>query len=521
MGYKDLGNNWNRKWLDDIKAMLKELYDGGGIASNSVGQNELKDGAVTQSKLANDSVDATKIKNSSLGNAKFADNSLNRRVLTNDFSYLGSFTNVDIDTLTKEGYAIVSFATDAPVGFINSGIVEIKNANGWIHQVFTELQNPTKKAYRVVRGGNIVKNWESVETKVELEKNSIGRDILKSNFLYNSTITSGTVNDLRSDGVYLLASKDIRDLPTGFTGSAILEVSSSGGWIHQTYSELQKPSKKAFRFLRDTTIGSWEYDVSKYPLTGKTVVNFGDSTIGNIEGSTSVSGVIASFTGAKTHNVGFGGCRMGKHAQYWDAFSFYNLMSEVIKDDTDSTKWKYQDESVTSASNGSWTSMPGYFPKHLEELKSIDFNNVDFITISYGTNDYTGGNKVDNKENKFDTTTFAGALRQGLSVFMKKYQNVSVLVCTPTYRMWFNEDKTFKEDSDTLDYEGTGTLIDYVEKTIEVSKEFKNPVLDCYFGMGVNKYNYSKALTYPDGVHHDLNGRKIFGEYIAKKLISM
>ncbi|WNF91363.1 BppU family phage baseplate upper protein [Vagococcus fluvialis] len=285
-----------------------------------------------------------------------------------------------------------------------------------------------------------------------------------------------------------------------------------------------RKSEKAELFELDRRLSSLEKTIG--PVKNKKlIVNFGDSTIGNFQGDDSVSGFISKYLKADVINVGFGGCRMGKHAQYWDAFSFYRLMDEIHKDNSDPTKWKYQDDAIQANKNGLWvdgngkSAMPGYFPKHLADLKSIDFNKVDFITIGYGTNDYTGGNLVDNVEDSFDIKSFGGALRNGLSKFIPKFKNVKILVCTPTYRIWFNDDETFKEDSDTKDYAGTGTLIPYVNKTIEIAKEFKLPIFDSYHNLGINRYNYSIALTFPDGVHHDIGGRKIYGEGIAKNIL--
>lgn len=269
----------------------------------------------------------------------------------------------------------------------------------------------------------------------------------------------------------------------------------------------------------DKRVSDIEKEISGKETTN--ILSVGDSTIGNYDDASSVTQQIARFLSASVTNVGFGGCRMGKHAQYWDAFSFYRLMAELVKDNSDPTKWKIQDEAIAAGLNGTWSTMPGYFPSRLERLKKVDMNKINILTIGYGQNDYTGGNPIDNLENLLDINTFCGALRYGLSKFMAKFPHIKVLIYTPTYRIWFNEDKTFKEDSDTIDYAETGTLPEYVDKEIEVAKEFKVSYLDSYRNMGVNKYNYSIAFTYPDGVHHDGNGRKLFGEMIAKKLLTL
>lgn len=130
-------------------------------------------------------------------------------------------------------------------------------------------------------------------------------------------------------------------------------------------------------------------------LQGKTIVNFGDSIFGNTRDNTSVSSYLSQKTGAIVYNCGFGGCQMSKHSGNWDLCSMYQLANDIKNEDF---------SGLVSATTTGWSGMPGYFVRTAELLsQKIDFSKVDFITISYGTNDYREGDSVvGNQINIFD-----------------------------------------------------------------------------------------------------------------------
>ena len=138
-------------------------------------------------------------------------------------------------------------------------------------------------------------------------------------------------------------------------------------------------------------------------LQGKTVINFGDSIIGNTRDNTSVSSFISKKTGANVHNMGFGGCQMSKHEPNWDLCSMYNLANDIANNDF---------SNLVIATATGWNGMPSYFTNTAKLLSKINFSKVDAITISYGTNDYRdgdnliGNNNVNIFDNDFDESGF-------------------------------------------------------------------------------------------------------------------
>lgn len=437
--------------------------------------------------------------------------------LSNSFNYRTFLASgALLDVLDVNGFYLYSATTisDSPFA-TGAGILENIKTDDYIIQNVTEFATGIKYFRTVRQSVSRVTEWVSSEIK----NSSISRSKLSSDFDSKGHFQDVDLNSLIDSGTYLLTGTTT-NIPVGFNGSLLLTVQKNGQWIHQALSLLQNPSQKAYRYHFDTgnLWGGWEIASNK-PLSGKVVVNFGDSLFGNTQGASSVSNVISNVTGAVVYNCGFGGCRMagGQEIEAWQSFSMFRLSDEIVKENDDPTKWNLQDAAVN---NEKWNNKPTYFDNTLSVLKGIDFNLVDFITIAYGTNDYTGGNLIDDESNPLNTDTFSGALRYSLEKIMAKYKQLKILICTPTYRLWFNPDGSVESDSDTRDYAGSGVLTEYVNKTIEIAKEFKIPVLDNYFELGVNKYNALEFFTISDGTHHNDLGRKKMGEKIGSALIT-
>ena len=242
-------------------------------------------------------------------------------------------------------------------------------------------------------------------------------------------------------------------------------------------------------------------------LKGKTIVNFGDSIFGNARPPEDVSTFLANLTGATVHNCAFGGCRMGVHIGHWDAFSMYRLADAIATGD-----YSLQNDALNYDDRTSYAEVP------LALLKSIDFNTVDIITIAYGTNDWTGnGSKMDNADNLYDTNYFGGALRYSVERLLGAYPNLKIFVLCPTYRFWMDENGEFVEDSDTKT-SNSHTLLEYVELSKTIAKNYHIPFIDNYYELGINKFNRGYYFPSTDGAHHNKNGRILLAEHIAKEL---
>ena len=100
---------------------------------------------------------------------------------------------------------------------------------------------------------------------------------------------------------------------------------------------------------------------------------------------------------------------------------------------------------------------------------------------------------------------------------MAAYPQLQVVLITPAYRVFYNDDGTFKEDSDTHTGHDGSTLADVVEGAKQVAKNLHIPCIDAY-SFGINRNNYFYYFSGKDGVHHNANGRELMAEKIAQAL---
>lgn len=276
-----------------------------------------------------------------------------------------------------------------------------------------------------------------------------------------------------------------------------------------TDSTVWTPEKTS---LIRTTISEVEYNAlptradSLKSLYGKTVVCFGDSLFGMYRGDDSATAFVAAETGATVHNVGFGGCRMAVHpTSGYGAFSMWALAKAIAE-----KNWTTQDAQASSGS--------AYFPEQLALLKSIDFSKVDIVVIHYGTNDFASGNgiPIDNASDHDDYNSLCGALRYSIEKLLSAYPKLRIYISLPVYRYWTDNGTTTY--AETYLNKINKLLPEFVEALRNTAAEYNLPVIDGYYGLGINKTNASTFLS--DGTHHNATGRERFGRFIGQNLIS-
>ena len=439
---------------------------------------------------------------------KLIDGTITRAKLKSGYDTLGDFTDADLSTLVDSGtYLLLGNHQNAPDDFTGTArlIVNVAGSqSSWIMQTLYSFMNPTCYYIRTFDKTNIV---EDTWIKVPLLNDSQKANIDGSE--------GHSIDKALEMGNYLFFNSP-SGLPTNidFTSGVLSVELYANRWIYQRIIKL---NDAAVQYARCVDIhgsdGGTYYDWvrlnasnSSLNLSENRILNCGDSIYGNYSGSTSISGYISSLSGAITINGGFGGCRMSQHAEYWDAFSMYRLADAFVSGD-----WSLQDQAIASSTN-----LPYYFSDRLSQLKELDLNTIDILTIAYGTNDYTAGVELDNVLNPTDTTTFKGALRYSLEKLMTAYPHLKILVCSQAYRFWGTEDGEFIEDSDTKYYNASqNTLPDFVKATEEVCKDYKVLFLNQYDNMGINKFNRYYYFTKTDGTHPNETGRKRHAERVV------
>lgn len=248
-------------------------------------------------------------------------------------------------------------------------------------------------------------------------------------------------------------------------------------------------------------------------LKDKVIVNFGDSIFGNFRAPEDISSYIAELTGAKTYNVGFGGCRMSVHSlPHFDKFCMYRIADAITSRD-----FTPQEDAFGFIPRGE--ALPTYFKDSFELLRSIDFSGVDIATIAYGTNDFTAARPLEGA-GKYDFTSYGGALRYSLERIMKAYPNMTLVLCSQTYRFWRNKETgAVIGDSDDRAMESGLYLPEFAEKTREIADEYGLYYIDNYYGSGINKETRDLCFSETDGTHPIPYGRRLIAENIAQNLI--
>lgn len=288
-------------------------------------------------------------------------------------------------------------------------------------------------------------------------------------------------------------------------------------WTGQVYVSDIRPSSfenvdYTYEYSEGGTTGGANITVNvEKPFKGQTIVNFGDSIFGKRRPPEDISTKLAELTGATVHNCGFGGCHMSNHwATTYNAFSMCNLANAIVNNE-----WTAQESAIADTSSNA---VPSYFSEALEILKGLDFNDVDIITIAYGTNDFTNGDVLENASNLYDIESYAGALRYSIETLLTAYPHLKIFICSQTYRFWMDDSNVFTQDSDTYLNTKNVKLTDFVEKTKEIAKEYKLPFIDNYYSLGFNKFNRSHYFPATDGTHPLTTGCHLIAEHMANEL---
>lgn len=264
-------------------------------------------------------------------------------------------------------------------------------------------------------------------------------------------------------------------------------------------------------------------------LKGKKVVCFGDSLFGlgadsMNDASPGIHLWMAEKANCTTYNVGFGGCNMALFSTSyytWGAFCMHALAKAIYDED-----WTAQDEAISisdAASADSPQKLSAYFSDHLSTLKSIDFSEVDFVTIAYGTNDWRKSVQMLPTENDtVEWQSYIGALQYSVRLLLSKYPHLQIIVCAPAWRCFLDEEHQnayINCTDDGVTNNNGKTLPDFVEACEQSCKNVGHiPCFMTYNVLGFNPQTYARFLI--DGTHLTLNGKKRYASRLVSFMIS-
>lgn len=267
------------------------------------------------------------------------------------------------------------------------------------------------------------------------------------------------------------------------TDSMVWKSSASG------LVDVQKETEPISESVSDNAIASLSANDSGEPksMEGKKIVVFGDSIWSAARGADGISEYIQAETGAQVYNCAIGGTTAAlvegeSNIEDWTSNSF-NGMIYVARHLVPAEN-VISDEAV------------------LEIIRQVNFEEMDYVIISYGLNDFFSGVSIYPTE-YYELTNYVGALRNGINKLKENYPNLQIILVSPTYTKMFEGEKEFE-------------IGNYVEAARGVSQEMNVSFLDMFHILGNNAETRTEHLG--DGVHMSAEGRKIYADAVVNYL---
>lgn len=256
--------------------------------------------------------------------------------------------------------------------------------------------------------------------------------------------------------------------------------------------------------------GTPETVVTNTEASDYTIVCLGDSIFQKSDNNDGIANQLATLTGAKVYNCAISGTQAANINGYdkeiapFDAFNLSFLVNSITSKD-----YNLQDTYISE-----FTALNNGHEAALANLKSIDFMQVDAITIAYGTNDYLNNCTIDNSKSPLDNASTLGALRYAITRIQEYYPHIKIFVLSPPFcytTSAFNERQT----CDELNF-GNGTLFDYAANYKQIALDYNVEYIDVLNDSGLNKSNIENYVI--DGVHLNSTGKALVGQLIANHI---
>lgn len=247
-------------------------------------------------------------------------------------------------------------------------------------------------------------------------------------------------------------------------------------------------------------------------LEGKKVLSIGDSITGNY--TPGYPGYISNILGTEWFNGGVGGTTLSLGSSGLNKYLSFTNVADMLTDDnydfSETDTWAIDNKGISGPS----------LDHYKNTLKTVNLEETDYLTMLYGTNDYSQGARLDNAENKYDKTTIKGAARYGFEKLLAKNPDLKIIVAAPFYRDRRNNDANTGEDHLNSDENpnSIGLYVrDYSNAICEVCAEYNIPVYNLYDISDISRFNEYYYLS--DGLHPTETGKQYLGGLFAQMLI--
>ncbi len=230
------------------------------------------------------------------------------------------------------------------------------------------------------------------------------------------------------------------------------------------------------------------------------IVFLGDSIFDASRDGTGVPYLVGEACGANIYNLAIGGTSAsveeGEAQEYekWTSRSFVGVVLMMA---------------------GKVNDWPIEGSRAHDVMQTMDVSKTDYFVIEYGLNDFFRGVPLDNPDRSVDMTTYVGALRVGISQLKELVPTATIVLCSPHYCQFFDDD-TYIGDGNIL-HNGQGTLFDYKGSCQYVANESGSIFVDNYLDLGIDGYTASDYLE--DGVHLNSSGRRLYADFLARQIL--
>ena len=148
----------------------------------------------------------------------------------------------------------------------------------------------------------------------------------------------------------------------------------------------------------------------------------------------------------------------------------------------------------------------------MQMLVNIKYEEVDYIIISYGLNDYTMGCAISG-EDQYDETTYEGALRCSVERLQRICPNATIIVSSITYCA-FSENGKLAEDGYERNW-GGGYINDYRDAAERVASEYENVIfMDNLELLEIDKTNCAEYIH--DEMHLNSAGQEKYADCLVE-----
>lgn len=232
---------------------------------------------------------------------------------------------------------------------------------------------------------------------------------------------------------------------------------------------------------------------------------FGDSITGMFENGGGYVGALNYINeDVEFINCGFSGCQWTDHSNaLYLPFSMNRLVDAIVSKD-----FSLQEASgKVIPGNANYSKL---FADHLNNIETADYNNIDFITIFYGVNDF-GSNAIlntadDPSGSNKQRTNVESAVLYSIEQLLTAYPNITILLICPYWTYILGSDSNTTPN-------GIGKyLYQYSDVIEESGKKFNMPGLNFYYTLGVTLQNKSGFLL--DNAHPNYKLSKMIANRI-------